>query len=47
MGMYYFVPGMYDNNICFAYWADRLDMPKIDPAVGVNAMEWWWAKEVK
>lgn len=47
MGMYYFVPGMYDNNICFAYWADRLDMPKIDPAVGINAMEWWWAKDVK
>lgn len=47
MGMYYFVPGMYDNNICFAYWADRLDMPKINPAVGINAMEWWWAKKVK
>jgi microcin C transport system substrate-binding protein len=44
MGMYYFVPGLYDNKLCFAYWQERLGMPEIDPAVGTNAMEWWWAK---
>ncbi|WP_052045893.1 extracellular solute-binding protein [Candidatus Paracaedibacter symbiosus] len=44
MGMYYFVPAFYDNKICLAYWQERLDMPKIDPALGTNAMEWWWAK---
>lgn len=44
MGMYYFVPGLYDNKLCFAYWQERLGMPEIDPAVGTNAMEWWWSK---
>jgi len=44
MGMYYFVPAFYDNKLCFAYWQERLGMPVIDPAVGTNAMEWWWAK---
>lgn len=45
MGMYYFIPGLYDNKLCFAYWEDRLGLPEIDPAVGTNAMEWWWAKD--
>lgn len=44
MGMYYMIPGIYDNTLKFAYWADRLSYPAIDPDVGTNAPEWWWAK---
>ncbi len=44
MGMYYMIPGIYDNTIRFAYWAQRLAYPDIDPEVGTNALEWWWAK---
>lgn len=44
MGMYYMIPGFYDNMIRFAYWSDRLAYPEIDPDSGTNAPEWWWAK---
>lgn len=45
MGMYYQVPGVYDNTTCIAYWKDRLDFPKYDPEIGFNVPEWWWAKQ--
>jgi microcin C transport system substrate-binding protein len=45
MGMYYQIPGVYDNLTCIAYWKDRLDFPKFDPEIGVNVPEWWWAKQ--
>lgn len=44
MGMYYQIPGVYDNLTCIAYWKDKLDFPKYDPDIGVNVPEWWWAK---
>ncbi len=44
MGMYYQIPGVYDNTTCIAYWKDRLDFPKYDPEIGFNVPEWWWAK---
>lgn len=44
MGMYYMVPGVYDNVSCIAYWKDRLDFPAIQDDVGTNVPEWWWAK---
>lgn len=44
MGMYYMIPGVYDNHTRFAYWADRLEFPQIDPEAGTNAPEWWWSK---
>jgi microcin C transport system substrate-binding protein len=43
MGMYYMVPGVYDNVACFSYWKDRLDYPTINPEIGTNVPEWWWA----
>lgn len=43
MGMYYFIPGVYDNWIRFAYWKNHVVFPAIDPAVGTNAPEWWWS----
>ncbi len=45
MGMYYQIPGVYDNTTCIAYWKDRLDFPKYDPEIGINVPEWWWAKQ--
>lgn len=44
MGMYYMVPGVYDNSLCIAFWKDRLDHPGITKDVGTNIPEWWWAK---
>lgn len=44
MGMSYFIPVFYENKFCWAYWQERLDYPDVDPKVGTNAMEWWWAK---
>jgi microcin C transport system substrate-binding protein len=44
MGMYYMIPGIYDNWIRFAYWKTKLDLPKIDLETGTNAPEWWWAR---
>jgi microcin C transport system substrate-binding protein len=44
MGMYYMIPGVYDNVTCIAYWKDRLDYPAIKEDVGTNVPEWWWAK---
>lgn len=43
MGMYYMIPGIYENHIRFAYWKNRLAFPPITPEVGTNAPEWWWA----
>ncbi|MBW8310269.1 MAG: extracellular solute-binding protein [Candidatus Paracaedibacteraceae bacterium] len=44
MGMYYMIPGMYDNVTCVAFWKDRLDYPAFKEEVGTNVPEWWWAK---
>ncbi|WP_198022323.1 extracellular solute-binding protein [Candidatus Odyssella acanthamoebae] len=44
MGMYYMIPGVYDNVTCIAYWKARLDYPAIKEDVGTNVPEWWWAK---
>ena len=45
MGMYYMVPGVYDNVTCIAFWKDHLDYPPIKDDVGTNVPEWWWAKQ--
>ena len=44
MGRHIFIPLFYDNTICWAYWADRVEFPKFNPIVGTNTLEWWWAK---
>lgn len=47
MGRHYMVPMFYDDNLYWAYWADRVEFPKFDPVVGTNAIEWWWAKPAR
>lgn len=44
MGMYYMIPGVYDNTSCIAFWKDRLCYPEIKDDIGTNVPEWWWAK---
>lgn len=43
MGMYYMIPGIYENWIRFAYWKTKVAYPPIDPLVSTNAPEWWWS----
>lgn len=44
MGMYYMIPGVYDNTSCIAFWKDKLCYPDIKDDIGTNVPEWWWAK---
>lgn len=45
MCQHYMIPIFYDNTISWAYWQERLDHPPFDPAVGTNAIEFWWARK--
>jgi microcin C transport system substrate-binding protein len=47
MARHYAVPMFYDNTVYWAYWADRVDYPPFDPAVGTNTLDWWWAKSTE
>lgn len=38
----YMIPLSYDNTINWAYWKNRLEMPKMDPLAGFNVLEWGW-----
>ncbi len=40
---YFQIPLAYDNVSRWAYWAERLAYPEVDPLVGTNVMEWGWS----
>ncbi|MCX7337695.1 MAG: extracellular solute-binding protein [Alphaproteobacteria bacterium] len=43
----YQIPLMYDNNIRWAYWVDKVAHPKVDPEIGTNVMNWGWSPQIK
>jgi len=45
MQQHWLIPLAYDPCLYFAIWTDRIGFPTIDPAVGLNIMDYGWAKE--
>jgi microcin C transport system substrate-binding protein len=45
MNQYWLIPLAYDPCLYFAIWGDRIGFPTIDPAVGLNIIDYGWAKE--
>jgi microcin C transport system substrate-binding protein len=47
MHQYYQIPLAYENTLRWAYWVDRLEIPKLDPQIGLDVMSLGWSPSIK